>query len=404
MLPKPAIDAVQLAQLCALVACFFWHQSACAQAILPPAPDAIGGGNPFQGLGRSDDPSPARYQDFAKNNLQDSSSKSGGAFSSDLVKQSTLGQDTPDSGNSSADGNLEKVLGDGLKSIGGLGGSETEGTSAEPINFGDDGSRQSNPPVFSDQPPESVLDSSSALDSGPKKTNSSNRDSSSAGQLSAEGSRDGLPPEPPGQSGLKTTNLSTPIKVTDLSSPPAKPEPKRKLTDKDSSVNPSAEGATAGGAIKTDGRQEPGAPGQVRLNRKASPMSSRVSDRIRQELERRTQAPRTSKSEHVPTQLQMVPAPPPMADALPTEPTGPTPERQALGLIHRGNYHQAERQLRDFVSSEPNNLHARYLFAVALVFNKKYDEAKTNYGIIIRKADDKRLVELAETGLHKLLH
>ena len=34
-----------------------------AQSILPPAPDAVGGGNPFQGLGRTDDPSPSRIPD-----------------------------------------------------------------------------------------------------------------------------------------------------------------------------------------------------------------------------------------------------------------------------------------------------------------------------------------------------
>lgn len=38
--------------------------SAIAQSILPPAPDAIGGGNPLQGLGRPDDPGPSRMDQF----------------------------------------------------------------------------------------------------------------------------------------------------------------------------------------------------------------------------------------------------------------------------------------------------------------------------------------------------
>src|ERR1700733_4519774 len=35
-----------------------------AQSMIPPAPDAIGGGNPFQGLGRTDDPGPNRTNSF----------------------------------------------------------------------------------------------------------------------------------------------------------------------------------------------------------------------------------------------------------------------------------------------------------------------------------------------------
>ena len=39
-------------------------QSAPAQSILPARPDAIGGGNPLEGLGRADDPNPSRASDF----------------------------------------------------------------------------------------------------------------------------------------------------------------------------------------------------------------------------------------------------------------------------------------------------------------------------------------------------
>ncbi|CAN5411095.1 hypothetical protein BH11CYA1_BH11CYA1_36810 [soil metagenome] len=35
-----------------------------AQSILPPRPEAINGGNPFEGLGRPDDPNPSRVGDF----------------------------------------------------------------------------------------------------------------------------------------------------------------------------------------------------------------------------------------------------------------------------------------------------------------------------------------------------
>jgi hypothetical protein len=39
-------------------------QSTLAQSILPPRPEAIGGGNPFEGLGRPDDPNPSRVDEF----------------------------------------------------------------------------------------------------------------------------------------------------------------------------------------------------------------------------------------------------------------------------------------------------------------------------------------------------
>lgn len=41
-----------------------WFDAACAQGMIPPDPTAIGGGNPFQGLGRTDDPAPSRRSQF----------------------------------------------------------------------------------------------------------------------------------------------------------------------------------------------------------------------------------------------------------------------------------------------------------------------------------------------------
>lgn len=38
-------------------------QGCLAQSILPPRPEAIGGGNPFEGLGRPDDPNPSRIDE-----------------------------------------------------------------------------------------------------------------------------------------------------------------------------------------------------------------------------------------------------------------------------------------------------------------------------------------------------
>lgn len=50
-----------------------------AQSILPPRPDAIGGGNPFEGLGRPDDPNSSRMGDFPELNTSASSTAPGSA-------------------------------------------------------------------------------------------------------------------------------------------------------------------------------------------------------------------------------------------------------------------------------------------------------------------------------------
>lgn len=52
-------------------------------SILPARPDAIGGGNPFEGLGRSDDPNPSRAGDFPELNTSASASASADAAPQD---------------------------------------------------------------------------------------------------------------------------------------------------------------------------------------------------------------------------------------------------------------------------------------------------------------------------------
>ncbi|MDQ5963886.1 MAG: hypothetical protein QG625_40 [Cyanobacteriota bacterium erpe_2018_sw_39hr_WHONDRS-SW48-000098_B_bin.30] len=62
---KAKVSALSTALL--LMACllppFALAQNSLAQSILPPRPEAIGGGNPFEGLGRPDDPNPSRIDE-----------------------------------------------------------------------------------------------------------------------------------------------------------------------------------------------------------------------------------------------------------------------------------------------------------------------------------------------------
>ncbi len=66
---KPSLPTARTALLCLSVCVCLGEYSqispaAMAQSILPPRPEAIGGGNPLEGLGRTDDPNPSRAADF----------------------------------------------------------------------------------------------------------------------------------------------------------------------------------------------------------------------------------------------------------------------------------------------------------------------------------------------------
>ncbi|MBK9145919.1 MAG: hypothetical protein IPM23_25895 [Candidatus Melainabacteria bacterium] len=66
---------------------------ASAQSILPPAPDAIGGGNPLQGLGRPDDPGPSRMDQFKPPGTIDTSGE--GSDTASNTTSSTASGTTP---------------------------------------------------------------------------------------------------------------------------------------------------------------------------------------------------------------------------------------------------------------------------------------------------------------------
>ncbi|MFA7337309.1 MAG: tetratricopeptide repeat protein [Candidatus Obscuribacterales bacterium] len=85
--------------------------------ILPARPDAIGGGNPFEGLGRSDDPNPSRAGDFPELNTSASASASADAAPQDPNSSPNQKTDGPspaaDSPESKADGPADGT-GDGI--------------------------------------------------------------------------------------------------------------------------------------------------------------------------------------------------------------------------------------------------------------------------------------------------
>jgi hypothetical protein len=108
-----------------------------AQSMIPPAQEAIGGGNPFQGLGRADDPGPNRTNSFINPNTPGnglystgfpSSSNSQSSFSSPAVFGGQTGSNDGSSGAQSGFGGSQNGFWGSQSSFGGadtgLGGSQ----------------------------------------------------------------------------------------------------------------------------------------------------------------------------------------------------------------------------------------------------------------------------------------
>jgi len=285
-----------------------------AQSILPPHPEAKGGGNPLQGLGRKDDPYPARYDDFLPKNQSESS------------ETGTDGQEQP--------------LGESLPE------QKLDTGVLEELN------KQATDKGFSLESAPEGLTQIQSPDTVPPPENSG---------LAQGSGPDGLPPEAEKLMQTETGSAAT--------------------------TQPSS-------AVSKDRT--------TRSEVKTSPKSQEITDRIRSALAKHAALQQPKKAEPPAQKHQLVPPPPPSIDAAVARDNPNSPERQALGLIHKGEYAAAEQAMRDLVAADPINLHARYLLAVALVYRKKYDEARTCYNLILEKSKDQKLRDLADAGLKKL--
>ncbi|HSA05636.1 MAG TPA: aspartyl protease family protein [Candidatus Gastranaerophilales bacterium] len=76
--------------------------------------------------------------------------------------------------------------------------------------------------------------------------------------------------------------------------------------------------------------------------------------------------------------------------------------QQGLAYYKAGEYKEAQLVFKKIVLNEPDNYSARYMLAVSLVQNQKYDEAKEFYRSVISNSTNQHLVTLSETGLQNL--
>lgn len=413
----------------ALIASTLSGFAAFAQSILPPAPDAKGGGNPLQGLGRKDDPSPPRYDDYLPKSTQRSSilDPAGGlgsdSSSTDLGSNGLKGSnggDTSSGGSGNSDGlgtdALEKTLdANGLKlqdvpkmmnkmqqesarvageagiEMGGNGGLGDSGSEGDTIEF--NGSSPARPlgRSLDAQPLASPLTAPPAASSevgsdGDSFGGTDTGDAAIAG-LSG-GSRTSGSSISPGESG-------TPGAYSARNNPPGNLNAAGEYENGPAGLPP---GPGMPSAFEAGQRSRQARTVSPNMQLK-SPRAQEATDKIRAAIGKQT----SKRNETLAPHNGLVPAPPPvMPFSTHQRHDSNTPERQALQMIHKGEYGAAEDQLRTVVSNDPTNLHARYLLAVALVHRKNYAEAKTQYNLIIQKSQDTKLIDLATAGLEKI--
>lgn len=397
-----------------------------AQSILPPAPDAIGGGNPLQGLGRPDDTSPPRY-----NQVGSGSSTSSQASSSD-----SSGQNASTNPYGSGYGQNSATSSNGQSSMSSQSG-QAGNSSLNP----DAGQNYKDSSKGAQMPSGGAASDSSLL-------NPDSRDSSlTAGN--------GTSPE------MKSTEAGAQPSTTPgsgASSGQGNTEPGAQASATIGSVTTSEQGntepgarksATVGGATTSgQGNTEPGASGasspakafgsepgesgtallqsgtkkspEVGLpaggNSSSAPLAvNDLKDKIRQvvdksqpshkehnQLSQTKQAGSSHPTRSSSRAATLVPPPPPTMASVTKNSLQDTPSRKAMALINKGNYVEAESALHQIVSETPEDLHSQYLLAVTLVLRRKFDQARSTYKFIIDHAHNQRLIELAEQGLRKL--
>ncbi|NLF84267.1 MAG: TIGR02281 family clan AA aspartic protease [Candidatus Gastranaerophilales bacterium] len=76
--------------------------------------------------------------------------------------------------------------------------------------------------------------------------------------------------------------------------------------------------------------------------------------------------------------------------------------RTGLGYYKLGEYSKAEATFRNLLQKEPHNNQAKYMLAISLVQQKKFNEAKQYYKDIIVSSNNESLVSLSQKGLSNL--
>lgn len=380
------------------------------QAILPPDPSAVGGGNPLQGLGRPDDPSPARYSQSGSSSSQ---SSSGSGLGSPLGGDGAGLGTTIDGAGLGDGGGLGSTI--NSESLGGNGGADG-GAATTGDGRGGGGSAGDSGVDFSGATAGEGLnlggDAGVAGDAGAASgAGSQDRagDAGLGGGNASPGWNDenkGLPPEPNGSASAAGSNAAGGYGTASQSTSKGKPSTTSSTktgTESSGSHSGSSKSSGTSAAARLNLLESGGKKGQIGLApnlRNSAPKDlHELTDRLRQAMEKSAHS--KPAKETVEKKTVLVPPPPPTVPSSGTAIVD-TPSRRALVLLRQGNLAEAETRFRDIVGETPDDLHSQYLLAVTLVLRKKYDEARTTYKYVLNHSKNPKLIELAETGLKKL--
>ncbi|HEY9682572.1 MAG TPA: tetratricopeptide repeat protein [Oculatellaceae cyanobacterium] len=397
-------------------------------SILPPAPDAIFGGNPFQGLGRSDDPGPSRekqfgyptYNDsaFNANHMQDQpaptfysnsyamyphpeeattgigtgagiapfpvSGPGGGTFANEIG--TTTGSGSPSGsgitasdrlsqgyGASVAPGTSPQPGGGGLGGSGGPGGTAGSGGAAGVGGFGP-GSGGANPNGL----PEGYVPTSS-LDTPTKQTSTPQENGWPSGNpagTSTFSNNSTFAPGFGGQAGYGTP--LTPDEITQKQAGNPNTAARQAFIDANTPQTRSAE--AKGNRLLTDLVARRGQSGNNSVGGNEDKKSPYA---IPPQPETPLSYSGISGKSDIP---------------------GKHPLGEAINDIKGGRLQDAMNHLNEILQNDQDNANAHYLKAVVSVLTRNFDQAKEEYQETLRLSHNGELTRRAQLGLSKLTH
>ncbi len=345
-----------------------------AQSILPPAPDAIGGGNPFQGLGRPDDTGPIRTGTYINSDSQGNGIYSTGSPSGSF--------------NGSTNG----------ASLGSPGQNEGQSSFSGSVSAGN-------------SPPNSIESAKPADSAG--QAESAGQAGWQAGFGTQPGSF-GRPDSSTQPSGLGGDKLPAPGYNEPPATPGAQPATSIQSTNASSSI-PASENPTAGpGAAAATAPANTNQPLHSGIvpnptstwpqNKSAgqsgesNPAGSRISPENGIEYGASNSALNSNAFRSAP---QMMTAPLTRREAL-------SPQAKllasAITALNLGQYEESLATVNKILAQDPKNAQAYYVKAVLNVLMRNFASARTNYEAALRNTIDPALINRVHAGLNKLNH
>jgi hypothetical protein len=415
-------------------------------SILPPAPDAIFGGNPFQGLGRSDDPGPSREQQygfptynnssFNANHMQDQPAPT---YYSDSYavyphpENSTSGSNSSAGAGTTAGDRLSQNAQSGATGYGNQ-GYANQSFGAQPGNgSGNSGYGGSGPGTIgpgsgsngyaNNGYANNSYGSNGPVGGGPGGFNSGGASAGGFGTGSGAGSGFGSGFGGPSANGfpegyVPTSALDVPSKPSGQSTENSWPSGNTAGTStfsNNSTFAPGFGGQAGFGTPLTPDEITQRAAGNQNTafkqqlmdanNQQTRPNDSKGNRSLFGDIYGRTGQSGNNPNQQAPDALSHPESP--LAETglnfksdLPKK----HPLGEAMKDIKGGRLQDAINHLNEVLQYDQDNANAHYLKAVVSVLTRNYDQAKQEYQETLRLSQNSELTRRAQIGLNKLTH